>query len=129
MMARSLIASGRNAPEATQGALVTLPAGASLPPVPVPAGGRAADAFVAGKGAKAQKVGLKEQAKRWSSAYPMARRREIAWELRSDDAGRAGETVPLQASRVSLPLVPSPVPGRSGRQTRRLDDASVKHRG
>jgi hypothetical protein len=25
--------------------------------------------------------------------------------------GRAGETVPLQASRVSLPLVPSPSPG------------------
>jgi hypothetical protein len=80
-------------------------------PVPVPAVGRAADALVAGKGAKTQKIGLKEQAKRWSSAYPMARRREIAWELRSDDLGRAGETVPLQASRVSLPLVPSPSPG------------------
>jgi hypothetical protein len=29
-------------------------------------------------------------------------------------AGRAGETVPLQASRVSLPLVPNPSPGRRG---------------
>ena len=70
-----------------------------------------ADALVAGKGAKTQNIGLKEQAKGWSSAYRMARRREIAWELRSDDVGRAGETVPLQASRVSLPLVPSPSPG------------------
>jgi hypothetical protein len=120
MMSRSLIACGRSAPEATQGVLGTLPRGASLPPVPVPAGGRAADALVAGKGAKAQKIGLKEQAKRWSSAYPMPRRREIAWELRSDDLGRAGETVPLQASRVSLSLVPSPSPARSGRQTRPL---------
>ena len=57
MMARSLIACGRHAPEATQGALVTESRGASLPPVPVPAGGRAADAPVAGKGVKAQKIG------------------------------------------------------------------------
>jgi hypothetical protein len=39
-------------------------------------------------------------------------------------AGRAGETVPLQASRVSLPLVPNPSPGRRGRQARRLGDAA-----
>jgi hypothetical protein len=123
MPARSLIARGRNPPEATQGALVILPAVRPCRPFQCPQRGRAADALVAGKGAKTQNIGLKEQAKCWSSAYRMARRREIAWELRSDDVGRAGETVPLQASRVSLPLAPARPPGRSGRQTRRLDDA------
>jgi hypothetical protein len=38
-------------------------------------------AAVAAKGTKAQKIGLKEQAKRWAGAYPMARRRRSRWEL------------------------------------------------
>ena len=38
-------------------------------------------AIAAGKGAKAQKIGLKEQASRWSSAYPLARSCRVRWEL------------------------------------------------
>jgi hypothetical protein len=74
-------------------------------------------AIAAGKGAKAQKIDLEEQASRWSSAYPIARCCRLRWELPQRDAGRAGETVP-QASRASLPPVPVPNPReRSGRQT------------
>ena len=40
MMARSFIACGRNAPEATQGALVTLPAVRPCRPFQCPRGGR-----------------------------------------------------------------------------------------
>jgi hypothetical protein len=46
---------------------VTLPASAPLPPVPAPAGGRAADAVIAGKGSKAQKIGLQRQA--WARVW------------------------------------------------------------
>ena len=59
-------------------------------------------AIAAGKGAKAQKIGLKEQASRWSSAYPIARRGRLRWELPQRDAGRAGAA----SRRASLPPVP-----------------------
>ena len=49
---------------------------------PVLTNGEAADiAVVAGKGAKVQEIGLKKQASRWPSAYPIACRCRLRWEL------------------------------------------------
>jgi hypothetical protein len=59
-------------------------------------------AIAAGKGAKAQKIGLKEQARRWSRAYPIARRRRLWWEL--------PPSATQGVSRASLPPVPAPNP-------------------
>ena len=53
-------------------------------------------AVVAAKGSKAQKIGLKEQAKRLGGAYPMARRRRLRWELLdAADAGGLGVSLLL----------------------------------
>ena len=66
-------------------------------------------AIAAGKGAKAQKIGLKEQASPWSSAYPIARRGRLRWELPPSATQGARGRLP-QASRTSLPPVPVPTP-------------------
>jgi hypothetical protein len=55
-------------------------------------GGGRCNRTVPDKGPKTKKIGLKEQASRWSSAYPTACRCRLRWELPQRDAGRAGET-------------------------------------
>jgi hypothetical protein len=67
--------------------------------------------IAAGKGAKAQKIGLKEQASRWSSAYPIACRCRLWWESPQRDAGRAGRLCRKPAAR---PCRPFPCPTASG---------------
>jgi hypothetical protein len=62
-MARSSNDRVRETREATQGALVTESRGASLPPAPAPAGGRAAEARArrAVRDPRKQKIGRKKQ--------------------------------------------------------------------
>ncbi len=67
---------------------------------------------------------LKEQARPLVAAHIRWRRHEIAWELRSDDAGRAGETMPPQASRASLPPVLCSQPPR--KEERAADGARAR---
>jgi hypothetical protein len=82
-------------------------------------------AIAAGKGAKAQKIGLKEQASPWSSAYPIARRSRLRWELPPSATQGVRGRLP-QASRTFLPPVPVPSPlGRgAGRRRPKLYDAA-----
>jgi hypothetical protein len=59
----------------------------------------------------------------------MARRREIAWELRSDDCrARGGDCAAASQAACPCRSFPARPPGRSGRQTRALDDAPLKPR-
>jgi hypothetical protein len=78
-------------------------------------------AIAAGKGAKAQKIGLKEQASRWSSAYPIACRCRLWWESPQRDAGRGGDCAASQPRVLAARSRAQPPRERSGRQTLRYD--------
>ena len=81
-------------------------------------------AIAAGKGPKAQKIGLEEQAPAQVRRISDSASSQICvWELPQRDAGRVGETVP-HASRASLPPVPVPNPlgrGAGGRRSKLYD--------
>ena len=81
---------------------------------PVLTNGEAADiAVVAGKGAKVQEIGLKKQASRWPSAYPIACRCRLRWELPQRRRRACGGDCRKPAAR-PMPPVLSPFP--SGRE-------------
>lgn len=89
-------------------------------------GGRLA--LAAGKGAKAQKIGLKRQAS--ARGWLADRWRGVAdcgGSYRSDDAGRAGETVPQASCRPGRPLL-CPPPGRGAGGRRRSREIASRRR-
>jgi hypothetical protein len=77
------------------------------------------------KALKRRRLALKSRHRRWSSAYPTARRRILRVGVTAARRRARGETVP-QASRASLPPVPVPNPlgrGAGGRRPKLYDAA------
>jgi hypothetical protein len=75
-------------------------------------------AIAAGKGAKAQKIGLKEQAPALSSAYPTARRRMLRVEVTAARRwARGGDCAASQPRVLAARSRAQPPRERSGRQT------------
>jgi hypothetical protein len=71
-------------------------------------------AIAAGKGAKAQKIGLEEQASRRSSAYPTARRRILRVGVTAATQGARGDCAASQPRVVAARSCAQPPRERSG---------------
>jgi hypothetical protein len=91
---------------------------------PVLTNGEAAEnmAIAAGKGSKAQKIGLKERAPALSSAYPTARRRKLRVGVTvARRRARGGDCAASQPRVLAARSCAQPPRERSGRQTLRYD--------